>query len=117
MNKPAHEQCPTPTYFMITRLRTTILNVTIIVFSLRPETHAAGPSDDCFGGALSDDALHCYVLQKAHDEGIIVVDAVYRGGKVLFVYLDQTNYVEVGGKQNQAIREIAQEYPRDTGEF
>ncbi len=36
--------------------------------------------DDCFGGALSQDPIHCTVLQLAHNEGIIEVDAVLQGG-------------------------------------
>ena len=59
------------------------------------------PVDNCFGGALSEDPLHCYVLQQAHLNGIIEVDAVYGvgidhwayGGLISF-YLKQSEPVE-----------------------
>ncbi len=44
---------------------------------------------DCFGGALSQDPVHCAVLQGAHNEGIVEVDAVYRAGTSLYLYLRQ----------------------------
>ncbi len=48
---------------------------------------------DCFGGALSQDPVHCAVLQGAHNEGIIAVDAVYRAGTSLYLYLRQAERV------------------------
>ena len=51
------------------------------------------PGEDCFGGALSDNPLHCYVLAAAHSEGVIEVDAVYRAGRVLLFFLTQTEPV------------------------
>lgn len=41
----------------------------------------------CFNGALSDDPLHCYVLEAAQREGIIKIESIFQGGKVLYVYL------------------------------
>ena len=49
--------------------------------------------DDCFGGALSEDPIHCSVLQLAHNEGIMEVDAVYRAGTSLYLYLAQSERV------------------------
>ncbi len=49
--------------------------------------------DDCFGGALSQDPLHCTVLELAHNEGIMEVDAVYRAGTSLYLYLAQSESV------------------------
>ena len=46
-------------------------------------------SSGCFGEALSDDPLHCEVLEWAHDEGVIEVDGIYKAGKALFIYLSQ----------------------------
>ena len=48
---------------------------------------------DCWGGILSDDPLHCYVLEEAKRAGVIQVDAMYRAGTELFVYLDQSDPV------------------------
>ena len=41
----------------------------------------------CFNGALSDDPLQCYVLEAAEREGIIKIESIFQGGKVLYVYL------------------------------
>ncbi len=49
--------------------------------------------NDCFGGALSEDPIHCSVLQLAHNEGIMEVDAVYRAGSSLYLYLAQSERV------------------------
>ncbi len=43
-------------------------------------------SDDCFGGALSDDPLHCEVLEWAHNEDVAEVDGVYRAGTSLYIF-------------------------------
>ena len=44
-------------------------------------------SEGCWNGALSNDPLHCYVLEQAQSDGIIDVDAVYRVGESLHFYL------------------------------
>ena len=44
-------------------------------------------SERCWNGALSNDPLHCYVLEQAQSDGIIDVDAVYRVGESLHFYL------------------------------
>ena len=38
--------------------------------------HADEPPDDCWGGALSADPLHSYVIDQAHREGVIEVEGV-----------------------------------------
>ena len=43
----------------------------------------------CFGGALSEDPLHCWLLEQAQGDGIIDVDAIYRVGQSLHIYLKQ----------------------------
>ena len=66
-----------------------------------PFVHAQEPKatptpttgEDCFGGALADNPLHCYVLAAAHSEGTIEVDAVYRAGRSLYFFLAQTRPV------------------------
>ena len=78
--------------------------------------HAADTSDDCFGGALSQDPLHCYVLEQAHNEGIIEVDAVYWGGRVLYLFLTEEDYLMDGSEEYAYFRSKAQEEARRTGE-
>ena len=52
------------------------------------------PPGDCWGGALSDDPLHCYVLEQAQSEGIIDVDAVYwKGPEYVF-----RGFLRLGGE-------------------
>lgn len=44
------------------------------------------PLGGCFGGALSDDPVHCYVLERANRAGVIDVEKVYQveGGVLHF---------------------------------
>ena len=83
--------------------------------------HAASPaiqaqtaSNDCFGGALSDDPIHCEVFEWAHNTGVIEVDAVYRVGKALHIFLTQADH------RNEAVLKKmlakTQEVARRTGE-
>ncbi len=64
---------------------------------------------DCFGGALSQDPVHCTVLQGAHNERIIEVEAVYRAGTSLYLYLAQAErasdevYDYIKGKARQEV--------------
>ena len=52
----------------------------------------APPPGDCWGGALSEDPLHCYILEETQRAGLIEVAAVYLspGTAVLYIYLEQT---------------------------
>ena len=74
----------------------------------------ADPVEDCFGGALSADPLHCHVLEEVHNAGIIEVDAigVARG---LFIYLTQDD--SLGSDSLDYLRRTAQEEARRTGEY
>ena len=71
--------------------------------------HAAETSDDCFGGALSQDPLHCYVLEQAHNESIIEVDGVYHGGKTLYIFLVGEETLEDDSEEYNYFRTKAQE--------
>ena len=48
-----------------------------------------GEPSTCLGGALPEDPVHCAVLERAHSECVIDVDAVYRNGNGLEIYLTQ----------------------------
>ena len=64
-----------------------------------PSVHATPPPGNCWGGALSDDPLHCRVLEEAQRDGIIEVEAIYEGGGMLYVYLAQSDrvFIQSGG--------------------
>ena len=47
------------------------------------------PLGDCFGGALSQDPLHCYVLEQADRQSVIDVEKVYDTDGVLYFSLRQ----------------------------
>ena len=47
------------------------------------------PVGDCFGGALSEDPLHCYVLEQAQAEGLIDILAMYDSNGPLYVSISQ----------------------------
>ena len=67
----------------------------LIASNPTPAAHAQEPPDDCFGGALKEDPLHCYVLEQAHREGVIEVEGVYEdGGGVLRVFLTYPDGVD-----------------------
>ena len=46
---------------------------------------------DCFGGALANDPVHCAVIQKAHNQGLVTVDAIYSAGgdKLLYIFITE----------------------------
>ncbi len=69
----------------------------------------------CFGGALSLDPLHCYVLEEAQREGIMDVAAVYKAGKGLLVYLNRPASVTLGDELHQYIERKAKERVRAVG--
>ncbi len=52
------------------------------------------PYDDCWGGTLSGDPLHCYVLGEAQRQGLLHVEGMYESllGE-LYVYLRQSELV------------------------
>ena len=77
-------------------------------------TPSHGSSGDCFGGALSDDPIHCEVLEWAHNEGIINVDGVYRAGNALYIYLTQTDRLNDTARREMLGK--SQEVARRTGE-
>ena len=63
------------------------------------EVAASGdpPLGDCFGGALSEDPLHCYVLERARAAGLIDVAGIYKtlggvetGRPLLYVSIRET---------------------------
>ncbi len=70
-------------------------------------------SDDCWNGALSDDPLHCYVLEQAQRDGIIDVDAVYRVGGSLHFYIKESE--PAWDDILEYIRRKAQEEARRSG--
>ncbi len=77
----------------IIALAMTAFTIAALAIYAVPSAHAAPPPGDCWGGALSDDPLHCHVLEEAQRDGIIEVEAVYEGGGVLYVYLAQSDRV------------------------
>ena len=92
--------------------------VGLVMFAIQaaytpPAAHAGDPPDDCWGGALSADPLHCYVLDQAHSTGVIEVDAVYEANGVLYIYLGQTEPLgdEVGAYFKEKSTEFVERWP------
>ncbi len=47
---------------------------------------------DCWGGALSAEAMHCYVIEQAETEGVLEVEELYDdGGGALYIFF---NYLQ-----------------------
>ena len=76
---------------------TTVAVTTTVVVPATP------PLGDCFGGALSEHPLHCYVLKQAQAEGLIDVLAVYEGGD------GRVLYVSINGELSGALYRFAEE--------
>lgn len=73
------------------RLGAALLMAVALAIWVNPTlANASEPVTDCFGGALEQDVLHCQFLQRFHNDGQMTVEAVYRGGEVLFIYLAET---------------------------
>ena len=86
-----------------------LLPVVALLFGLT--TLAAGPEpplEDCFGGALSFEPLHCYVLEQAHDEGVIGIEAIYDTGTSLYVFVKQKD--AMSDETGEFLRRKVEEY-------
>ena len=60
-----------------------------------PAVHAEEPPDDCWGGTLSADPLHCHVIDEAHREGVIEVEGLYDDGSgALYIFFNYLRTVE-----------------------
>ena len=91
-----------------------IAALALFVHGTSPAVRAQTASDDCFGGALTEDSIHCEVFEWAHNTGVIEVDAVYRAGNALYIYLTQSDRLD-----DAALQEMlgnSQEVARRTGE-
>ena len=88
----------------------TIVLTLIVVLSLAAQQNEP---DECFGGALSDDPFHCEVLEWAHNEDVMEIDAVYRAGTALYIYL-KADPPDAAALQKMLTK--AQEVARRTGE-
>ena len=90
-----------------------LVMLTVLAACSLPATQAGNPPDDCWGGALSADPLHCYVLDQAHSAGVIEVDAVYEANGVLHRYLTLTEPVgnEVAAFFEQKATEFVERWP------
>ena len=64
--------------------------VGVLVAGSPQAVHASDPPGDCWGGALSAEPLHCYILEEAQRAGVIEVAAVYQSPpdhNYLYVYV------------------------------
>ena len=89
-----------------------IVAVFSIAFAVRaaPVVHADDPPlGDCFGGALSSDPLHCYVLEQAQRRDVIDIEAIYDfKGTFLYVFLRQDD--PIGDSVGRFFREKSHEF-------
>ncbi len=65
-----------------------------------PTTASELPPGDCWGGVLSAEPVHCYVLEESQREGAITVEAIYDRGDILYVYL-QANRPELESSEGR----------------
>ena len=84
-SKPAATPTPTPTPASDPEPSAT----TTVAVTTTEEVVAEPPLRDCFGGALSEDPLHCYVLEQAQAAGLMDILGVYDGDAMLYVSVSQ----------------------------
>ncbi len=48
------------------------------------------PVGSCFGGTFDQDPVHCYAFEQAYAANKLDIEAMYKGGGALFVYLART---------------------------
>ena len=99
------------------RLAVAALMFLLVVYSTQA-AHADEPPDDCWGGTLSADRLHCHVIDQAHREGVIEVEGIYDDNNgalyIFFDYLRPANnwlYGELGDYFRQEGKEFAVQHP------
>ena len=86
-----------------------VLGLLLTILATSPARAEGPPLGDCFGGALSDDQLNCYILEQAEEEEIIDIAAIYYATEgMLYVYLTQTE--PVGDKVGLFFRKKATEF-------
>ena len=93
------------------RRKTSALLLPVVALLFGLTTLAAGPEpplEDCFGGALSFEPLHCYVLEQAHDEGVIGIEAIYDTGTSLYVFVKQKD--AMSDETGEFLRRKVEEY-------
>ena len=70
-----------------------VLAITLMLFLQQPQAVSADPGsvDDCFGGILAQDVVHCNVIQDAHNEGVLTVEKMYTAsnGELLYIFITQ----------------------------
>ena len=71
------------------------------------------PPGDCWGGALSDDPLHCYALEEAQRDGIIEVEGVYDAWGELHIFFNYRTGLPVSALFDQGRLEELLEVLKD----
>lgn len=75
------------------------------------------PLGDCFGGALSQDPLHCYALEQAHREGVIDIHAIYEGNGRLYVSITESPDSRLDNYLIAKLTEFSDRWPDDLPGF
>ena len=77
---------------------------------------ATPPPGDCWGEVLSADPLHCYALEEAQRDGVIVVEGFYLVGNELRIYFkfvsDTSSYFDLPGILRSNAREFTTQNPQ-----
>ena len=93
-------------------MKLVIIAVFSIAFAVRaaPVVHADDPPlGDCFGGVLSSDPLHCYVLEQAQRRDVIDIEAIYDVvDTYLYIFLRQDD--PIGDGVGRFFREKSHEF-------
>ena len=71
------------------------------------------PLGKCYGGALSSEPLHCYILEQAKADEVLEVEAVYEAGGSVYVYISQKGNMteEITGYLREKTGEFYDRWP------
>ena len=69
------------------------------------------PLGDCFGGVLSGEPVHCYVLERAQAQGLIDVVAIYEGAGLLHVSIRGELSRALGAVRAREVGNVHQRVP------
>ncbi len=66
------------------------------------------PLGDCYGGALLQEPMHCYILESAEARGLIDVEGIYDAEGRLYIYTGQTG--TFGAQTGEGLKQAATKF-------
>ena len=90
-----------------------IAGAVLVAFLASCGGDTANPIGNCFNGTFAEDRVHCHAFEQVYAAGKLDIEAIYRGGGALFVFLAGAGPVEDDVYDHLHVR--AQEEARRSG--